>query len=117
MEEGAVSEEPSIRIDRTVWGTLFLWWVVGQNTNEFWTFQIDSAEGVMRTNITQEPRMRMNGGIVGRDGAVGMNEEPSFVVTSGRSQVAKDWRGRSQGNDRERRCYPEFAVVWVYSVP
>lgn len=86
----------------------------GQNTNEFSTFQVDLAEGVMRTNITQEPRMRMNGGMVGRDGAAGRTREPSFVVTSGKSQrIGEAGRKATITNDA---VDPEFAVVWVYSV-
>lgn len=62
-----------------------------QNTNEFWTFQVDAAEGVMRTYITQEPR-RMDGVMSRTERRDG--REPSFLVTSGRSQGVREAGGK-----------------------
>lgn len=86
-------------------------WGRCQNTNEFWTFQVDLAEGVMRTNITQEPRARMNG-CSGRERSGGMDEGQVS-----RSQAASRKLGEAGGKaaNNERR-YPEFVVAWVYSV-
>lgn len=118
---GSVSEEPSIRNDGIVWGGGWFCWfgvLVGrcQNTSEFWTFQVDLAEGVMRINITQEPRRRMmmNGVRSRTERREGRGAKSPVAVT--KRQVAS-WRGRWQGN--ETPLFPslrQFGLVWVYSV-